>query len=153
MPVSAAGEPDIGAADPQPAVPLGGGEHPIEQLAVGGLDRGALGEGVARLGDADGEEVADALQLTEVEDARRPGRGDPVRDVDPSQSGGDESGELQLQLPHLTAQLGTGAKLLRPQPLHACPPMGNKHRPLRLPFEQIRHGPILSRLEGRGGNP
>jgi hypothetical protein len=105
VPVSAARQAEVGATDPQPAVPIGGGEHVIEELAVGGLDGGALDEGAARLGGADGEGVADALEPTEVEDARRAGGADPVRDVDSAEPLGDEPGELALETADLTAQL------------------------------------------------
>ena len=87
-------------------VALRGGEHVGEQLAVGLLDDGALGERAAGLGDAGRERVADLLQLTEVEHARRPGGADPVRDVDPAHALGDQPAELQLELADLPAQLG-----------------------------------------------
>ena len=63
MPVAAARLADIVAADPHPAVVLRRGQHLAEQLAVGLLDEGALGEGVVRFGDPGGEGVAHFLQL------------------------------------------------------------------------------------------
>jgi len=88
---------DIGAADPQPAILGGRGDHRRQQLAVGGLDRGALGERGARLADAGGEGIAHLLQPTEIEHPRRPGGGDPVRDVDPPEPLGDEAGQFELE--------------------------------------------------------
>lgn len=150
MPVPAARLADVGAADADPPVALRGGEHVGEKFAVGLLDEGALGESPVGLGEAGREGVADLLQLAEVEDARRPGGVDPVRDVDPTHALGDQPGELMLEPADLPAQLLSRARLP-----DACYPRGNKRDPLRLrlPVEQIRHKQILSRLEGGGGNP
>jgi hypothetical protein len=153
VPVAAARLTDVGAADADPSVVLRGGEHVFEQFAVGLLDEGALGQRTVRLGEAPGERVADALQLPEVEDARRPGGGDPIRDVDPSHAFGDEPCELALELADLPAQLHPREPLGR-QPRVLCNPLGDKGQPVDLsPVEQIHHEQILSRLEGRGGNP
>lgn len=136
MPVSAAGLADVGAADPDPAVVLRGGEHLRKELAVGLLDQGALGEGALGLGEAGRERVADLLQLTQVEDAGRPGGADPVGHVDPAHALGDQPGELTVELADLAAQLGAREPLVYADPV-----------------EHSRHKQILSRLEGRGGNP
>ena len=150
MPVAAAGQADIGAADPQPVVLGGGGKHVLEELTIGLLDRGALGERPTGLGDAGSERVADALQPAEVEHPRRPRGDDPVRDVDPSQPRGDEPGQLTLEPTDLTAELGARAALDDSRPVV----LGDEGRPVDLsPVEQIRHSQILSRLEGGGGNP
>jgi hypothetical protein len=82
--VAAAGLTDIGAADAEPAVPVRGSEHLGEQLAIGGLDRGAGGERRAGVGDPAGERVPHLLELTEPEHPRRPGGADPMRDGDPA---------------------------------------------------------------------
>lgn len=154
MPVAAAGEPEVGAADPHPAVVLRGGEHLAEQLAVGLLDEGALGEGAVRFGDAGGERVAHLLQLAEPEDARRSGRRDPVRHVHPPEPLGDEPGQLPLELADLAPQLGASAPLVDLEPSSFCHPLGYKRKAVDLsPVEQIHHEQILSCLEGRGGNP
>ena len=108
MPVAAARQAEVGAADPQPAVVGGGGKHLVEEVAVGGLDRGALGERAVRLGDPGGEGIAEFLELTEPEDARRPGSAHPVRDDDPAEPLGDEARQLQLELADLATQLGAG---------------------------------------------
>lgn len=153
MPVAAAGLTDVGAADAEPAVLLRGGDHRGEQLAVGSLGGGADGERLARLGGADGERVAQLLQLAEAEHPRRPGGAHPVGDRDPAEPGGDQSGQLQLELADLAAQLGAGASLVGPQPHVLCNPLGDKGHGVRPSVKQIRHDLILSRLEGRGGNP
>jgi hypothetical protein len=152
VPVAAAGQADVGAADAQPVVLGGGGKQVLEELAVVLLDGVALGERPLRLGDPGRERIADALEPAEIEDPRRPGRGDPVRDVHPSQPLGDECGKLALKSTDLPPQLGAGTQLV-----DACNPLGEERRPatlyLRLPVEQIRHRGILSRPEGGGGNP
>jgi hypothetical protein len=145
---------DVGAADPDPPVSLGGGKHLAQKFAVRLLDEGAVGEGAVGLGDAGGERIADALQLAEVEDARRPDGIDPVRDGDPAEPLGDEPAELALEPPHLPAQLGARSRLVGLQPSVLGRPLGYEGQPVDLsPVEQIRHTQSLSRLEGRGGNP
>jgi hypothetical protein len=136
VPVAAARLADVGAADADPRVALRGEQHVGEQLAVGLLDEGALGEDVVSLGEAAGERVADLLQLAEVEDPWRTGGVDPVGNVDPAHALGDQAGQLVLQLADLPAQLGAR------QPLVYLDPVKNS-----------RHEQILSRLEGRGRNP
>lgn len=136
MPVAAARLADVGAADADPRVALRGGEHVLQKLAVGLLDEGALGEGAVGLGEAGRERVADLLQLAEIEDPRRPGGIDPVGNLDPPHPFGDEPGDLPLELADLPAQLGAREPLIYLDPV--------KHS---------RHRQILSRLEGRGGNP
>jgi len=155
--VPAARQADVGTADPQPVVALRGGKHLVEQLAVGGLDRGAPRQRPVRLGDARGEGIAKLLELAEVKHPWRPHGVDPVRHVDPAEALGDEPRELQLQPSDLPPQLGPGKALRRNEPLVLGNPLGDKGQPVglrpRLPFEQIRHGQILSGLEGRRSNP
>ena len=154
MPVAAARLADIGAADADPRVALRGDEHVGEKFAVGLLDEGPLGERAVGLGEAGRERVADLLQLTAVEDARRPGGIDPIRDVDPTEPFDDQPGELTLELADLPAQLHPGATLVDPQASSFGRPVGDKRKAVdRSPVEQIRHRQILSGLEGRGGNP
>jgi hypothetical protein len=112
MPVATARRADIGTADPQPVVLGRRRQHGGQQLTVGGLDGGALGERGARLGGADGESVPQLLQLAEVEHPRGPGGADPVRDDDPAQPFGDEACQLQLELADLAAQLGARKSLI-----------------------------------------
>jgi hypothetical protein len=112
VPVAAARLADIGAADADPRVALRGDEHVGEKFAVGLLDEGTLGEGAVGLGQTGRQRIADLLQLAEVEDARRPGGVDPVRDVDPAHALGDEPGEVTLELADLPAQLIPRASLV-----------------------------------------
>ena len=154
MPVAAARLADVGAADAHPRVALRCDEHVGEKFAVGLLDEGAVGKRAVGLGEAGRERVADLLQLTEVEDARRPGGTDPIGDADPADPLGDQPGELTLELADLPAQLRPGAPLVDIRPSVLCRPVGDKRKKVdRSPVEQIRHKQILSRLEGRGGNP
>jgi hypothetical protein len=60
----------VSAGDPQP-LELGGiGEHPLEQLPVGSLERGSLSQRVARCGHPHRQGVANLLQLTEANQPR-----------------------------------------------------------------------------------
>jgi hypothetical protein len=134
--VAAAGQAEVGAADPQP--PVGGrvGDHRLDELTVGLLEGLALGKRAARLGEATGERVAQFLQLTEVEHPRRPHGGHPVRDEHPSQPLGDQPGELPLELADLPPQLRAREPLV-----------------YRASLQHSSHSQSLSRLEGRRGNP
>jgi hypothetical protein len=153
VPVAAARLADIGAADADPRVALRGGEHVGEKFAVRLLDEGAIGERAVGLGEAGRERVADLLQLTEIEDTRRAGGIDPVRDVDPAEPFDDQPGELALELADLPAQLRAREPLAK-RPRVPGSPLGDQGQPVDLtPVEQIRHSQILSRFEGRGGNP
>jgi hypothetical protein len=136
VPVAAAFEAEVGAADADPPVLGGRGDHRLDQVAVGILEGDALGERALGVGDPAGERVADALQLTEVEDPARPGGVDPVRDDHASEPLGDQPRQLALQPPDLTPQLDAGQALIYLKSL-----------------EYSRHKQILSRLEGGGGNP
>lgn len=136
MPVAAARLADVGAADPQPAVSDGVGEHLGEERAVGLLDGVALDQRAAGVGDPAGERVAKLLQLAEVEHPRRSRGGDPVRHVDAPEPLGDQPGQLALEPPDLPPQLRPGQALID-----------------RDSFKHAPHGQILSGLEGRCRNP
>jgi hypothetical protein len=136
VPVAAAGQADVGAADPHPVVLLRGDQHPLQQFAVGLLDGVAVGERALRLGDAAGERVAQFLQLPQPEHPRRPRGTDPVRHGDPAEAFGDHPRQLELELADLPAQLGAGKTLVYLESF--------KHSP---------HSQILSGLEGRCSNP
>lgn len=136
MPVAAARQAEVGAADAQPPVTLRGGEHVVEEGAVGVLEGDPLGERAVRLGDAAGKRIAELLQLTEPEHPRRSRGTDAVRHLDPAESLGDESRQLALELADLTPQLGPRQTLVDYEPVEHSP-----------------HGQILSGLEGRCGNP
>jgi hypothetical protein len=136
VPVTAAGQADIGAADPHPVVLLRGEQHPLQELAVGLLDGVAIGQRAVRLGDAAGERVAQLLQLPEAEHPRRSRGVDPVRHGDPAEALGDHPRQLELELADLPAQLGAGKTLVYLESF--------KHSP---------HSQILSSLEGHCSNP
>ena len=136
MPVAATRLADVGTADADPRVALRRDEQVGEKFAVGLLDEGAVGERAVGVGEAGRERVADLLQLTEVEDARRSGGVDPIGDVDPAEPFDDQPGELALELADLPAQLCTCQTLIYLDPV-----------------KNSRHRQILSRFEGRGGNP
>ena len=136
MPVAAAGQAEVGAADPPPAVGGGVGQHLVEQLAVGVLEGIALRERAPRLGEAAGERVADLLEVPQVEHPRRSRGPDPVRHGDPAESLGDHPRQLELELADLPAQLGAGEALIDSDS-----------------FKHTSHSQILSRLEGRCSNP
>jgi hypothetical protein len=127
---------DVGAADANPRVALRGEQQVGQKFAVGLLDEGPLGERPVGFGEARRERVADLLQLAQVKDARRSGGTDPIGDVDPAHAFGDQPADLQLELGDLSPQLGAR------EPLIYLDPVKNS-----------RHSQILSRLEGRGGNP
>ena len=136
MPVAAARQAEVGAADPQPAIGGGVGKHLVEEPAVGLLDGVAFAEGASRIGDATGKRITKLLELAQVEDPRRPRGGDPVRDLDAAEALGNQPGELALELADLPAQLGAGQTLIDSDSLEHSP-----------------HSQILSRLEGRRSNP
>jgi hypothetical protein len=56
---------DIGTGDPQPLVLGRGDEHPLQQLAVGRLNLGSPGEGVAGRSDPCRQGIANLLQLSQ----------------------------------------------------------------------------------------
>ncbi|MGC1166169.1 MAG: hypothetical protein WA862_08670 [Solirubrobacterales bacterium] len=108
------------------------GQHLTQQLVVGGLEPGPLAQGQPRLGDALGEVVA---QLLEVAETKHPGLaadgGNPVWDLNPAESLGEETGERALEAADLPPQLDPGKALvdLDVEPVQA------------VSFEQIRHRP------------
>jgi hypothetical protein len=113
--VAAAGLADVGAGDAHPLEALRGGDHLLEQDAVGVLQPGPLRERAARFGDPAGEPVANRLQLAEPEDPGSPrSRRDPVRDLDVPEGLAEEPGQLRLQPPDLPAQLDAGKTLVGP---------------------------------------
>ena len=113
MPVPAAGQAEVGPADPQPAMVSRRLDQALKQLAVGGLDSGLRGERGSGLPGALGELVAHALEGAEVEHAwaRRRG-GDPVGDVEAAEALEGETRQLELEAADLAAQLGAGEALV-----------------------------------------
>jgi hypothetical protein len=111
--VTAAGLADVGAADPHPAVVARRLDQGGEKFAAGGLGRGPRGERGAGIAGTLGEGVAQALELAEVEQARRRcGRSDPVGDGDAAEAIEGEAGQLELEPADLAAQLGAGKALV-----------------------------------------
>lgn len=115
MPTPAAGLADVVARDPHPLVLVRFEEHPLQQLAVAGLDLGPLSQRQAGLGDARREGVAHPLQATEVEGPRRRGDGPHVRgDLHPAEGLAEEAGELTLEPADLASQLSPREAFVRP---------------------------------------
>jgi hypothetical protein len=84
-----------------------------QQLAVGGLEPGPLGEGAARLRDPVGELVADPLEVAEPEQPRRPGDAlDPAVDHGPGEALGGKTAELAVEPADLGTQLRAGEALV-----------------------------------------
>jgi len=128
--VAAAGFADVLAGDAHPLVIGRSGQHPLEQLAVAGLQLGLRVQRPARLGDALGERVAHALELGEVGDtggAPRSRYGGIDREARKGLR--REGHQLLLDAPDLAAQLGPRKALVAP----------NSKRGKRVSFEQIRH--------------
>jgi hypothetical protein len=136
VPVPAPGQAEVVAADPQPAVAGGVGEHLLEQRLVRFLERLALDQRAARIGDLDRQRITDLLELAQVEHPGRTGGGDPMGDDDAPEALGDQPAELTLEPGDLPAQLGAGQPLVD-----------------RDSVEHSPHSRILSGPEGRGGNP
>ena len=127
--------------DAHPLVLGGRGEHPLQQLAVVGLQLVALLERRARRGDALGERVTNLLELTEPGDARLPERGGHAGVQAEAREGLDaESGELPLETTDLAAQLSACEALIA----------SHSKRSKRVSIEQIRHGTGLSVDHHRG---
>jgi hypothetical protein len=108
------------------------GEHLLQQLAVAGLDHGALAQGDVGGGDPLGERVTDLLQLLEPGDPRL---GETSRhgriELEPGKGLSRETTQLVFEPADLTAQLDPCEALVAPHP----------ERAERLSFEQIRHRP------------
>lgn len=132
MPVAATWRADVVARDLHPLVLGGGRQHPLQQLAVAGLQLGALVELPASSADPGGQRVADGLELAQVQ-RPRPARYRRHRGVDlqPREGLGDKGAELVLEAPDLAPQLGPR------EPLVATDP----NRSARVSIQEIRHSP------------
>jgi hypothetical protein len=113
--VAAARLADVGAGDSLPPVGGGVGKHPLQGLAVAGLQLGTAGKRATRLGDPRGKGVTDPFQFAEPGDPRLCGAGRD-RDVDfnPRKGLGEEAGQLALETADLTPQLGARQALVAP---------------------------------------
>jgi hypothetical protein len=111
--VAAARLADVIAGDPHPLEVGWRGDHFAQQLAVGGLDSGLLGQGQAGLGHPLGKIVAQALERTEIENPRLGHRRrDRAVESHSAERLAEEAGQLLLQMPDLTPQLVTSRQLV-----------------------------------------
>jgi hypothetical protein len=128
--VTATGLAEVVARDAQPLEVLWAGKHPLQQLAVAGLELGAVLQGPAGVLDPIRESVANRLQLTEVERPRVARNGGHLGgEFEARECLGDQRGELPLEAADLAPQLGAGETLVA----------ANSQRASRVSFEQIRH--------------
>jgi hypothetical protein len=133
--VAAARLADVGPRDPQPLEVPRPLQHPLQQLAVAGLELLPLAQGGASRADARGEGVANQLQATELERAVAIARGrHPRVDLESREGLGDERRELALEAADLPPQLGAGEPLVA-----ADADLGPG-----VSVEQMRHNPIPS---------
>lgn len=104
---------DVGARDPHPLVISGRRQHPLEQIAVAGLQLVLFAQGVMCLGNAIGKFVANSLQLLEPRDSRfRKAGGDRGVQGKSGKGLSAEPGKLVLEAADLTAQLRTREALV-----------------------------------------
>jgi hypothetical protein len=97
MPVAATGLAEVLARDAHPLKVLGAGEHPLEQLAIAGLELSAVLQGPARVLDPIRECVANRLQLAQVERSGLGRDGSHAgRELEAREGLGDQGGELPL---------------------------------------------------------
>lgn len=126
---------DVGAGDPHPLVLRRSGQHALEQLAVAGLELGALPQLQLGAADPGRQRVAHRLQLTEVERPRLGrDRGDAGVELEAGKRLGDERAELRFEAPDLASQLRPG------EPLVTI----DAKRSAILSIQQIRHSPATS---------
>lgn len=122
MPVAATRLADVGAGDPQPLVLGGSAQHPLEQLAVAGLELGSFLKAAARNADPGRERVADRLEVAETQRpwlARE--SADAGVDLDTGKGVGEERAELRLETADLSPQLGARQPLVTVDPQVGVP--------------------------------
>jgi hypothetical protein len=106
VPVAAARQAEVVAADLDPLEVGRRSQHPAQKIAVGGLGRVLAPQGGLRLGDPLGQFVAQLLQLAEIEHPRgADGGGEAVLQLDPAEGLGEMSRQLLLEAPDLAPQL------------------------------------------------
>ncbi|HEY8809822.1 MAG TPA: hypothetical protein VIM28_07345 [Solirubrobacterales bacterium] len=133
MPVAATRLTDIGAGDPQPLVFRRSAQHPLQQLAVAGLEFGPILQLAPRDTDPGRQRVADGLEIAETQRPRLPRKGtDAGIDLDAGKGVGEDGTELRLETADLTPQLNSGEPLVA---VYA------KRRSASVSVEQIRHSP------------
>lgn len=135
MPGAAAGLTDVRTGDPQPLVLGRRGQHPLQQLAVAGLELGPFPQPQPGLADPSRQRVADGLEIAEPEGARLVRHGGDAG-VDPQawEGLGEERAELRFQAPDLTPQLRTRQSLVAIDAKLSA----------YLSLKQIRHSPPTS---------
>lgn len=97
---------NISARDPHPLVIRRRRQHPLEQLAVAGLQLVLLDQGASGLGYAIGERIANPLELLKPSHPRlgKAGR-DRGIERETRKSLGTEAGKLMLKAANLASQL------------------------------------------------
>src|SRR5205809_7155276 len=98
MPELAARLADVGVRDPHPLEAGGIRAQGLDPLSVGLFDVCAVLERAACVFDADSELVAHRLQVTDVEQTGPAAGGQAPFEPAPRIRGGEESGELPLEL-------------------------------------------------------
>jgi len=107
-------------------------QHPLEQLAVAGLELGLILQPAPRHADLGSERVADGLEIAETQGPWLAREGaDAGVDLDTGEGIGEECAELRLETADLTPQLDSG------EPLVAV----YAKRSASVSVEQIRHSP------------
>ena len=130
MPVPAAGHANVIARYPHPLEVGRPSQHLIEQLAVAGLDVGALPVGIAGLADSRRELVANPLQLPQPDHPWLVSRRSDAELQFQARKGVDEEAcQLMLEPSYLPPQLGSGEALVASYP-KCCEVVS---------FKQIRH--------------
>jgi hypothetical protein len=140
VPGAATGLADVSVGDLQPLEVLGPRQHPLQQLAVVGLDLLALAQGAARRRHPRRQPVPDRLEATEPEGTRLAGRGRHRSvDLQPREGLYHEGRELSLEPADLAAQLNSGEPLVAP----------NAKLDPGVTLQQIRHNPSECRSPRR----
>ena len=86
-------------------------DHALDQAPVRLLDLGAPGELRLGVAQAQGEGVADPLELAGREHPRAADRADPPIEPGTGEGGGEELAESAIEVRYLTPQVVTGAPL------------------------------------------
>jgi hypothetical protein len=105
MPVTAAALADVLVGDDHPAVALRGGDHPLDQGAVGLLDVGLPGELGLGVAQPEREGVTDPLELAGGEHPRPTDGADPPLEPGPRKGGSEELAETAFEVGNLTPQV------------------------------------------------
>jgi hypothetical protein len=93
-------------------VPVGVGDHDLEQLALSLLHVGAAVELAAHLLEASGERVAHRLELAQAQQPRAAAGADPPLDAASRKCGAEQGREVTLHAGDLAAKLHPGKALV-----------------------------------------